>query len=88
MILAAVEPRLIVAYHRTDGRTLQRISPQDITDALQMGVTALGSTYGLLPKHISARLLWASRAMALLCADIDTNIIRLIGRWHLDEMLT
>jgi hypothetical protein len=25
--------------------------------------------------------------MALLCSDIDTNIIWLIGRWRSDEML-
>jgi hypothetical protein len=25
--------------------------------------------------------------MALLCGGVDTDIIRLIGRWHSDEML-
>jgi hypothetical protein len=25
--------------------------------------------------------------MALLCAEVDTDIIRLIGRWRSDEML-
>jgi hypothetical protein len=25
--------------------------------------------------------------MALLCAKVDTNIIRLVGRWRSDEML-
>jgi hypothetical protein len=25
--------------------------------------------------------------MALLCAQVDSNVIRLLGRWHSDEML-
>jgi hypothetical protein len=25
--------------------------------------------------------------MALLCAHVDTDIIRLVGRWHSNEML-
>jgi hypothetical protein len=25
--------------------------------------------------------------MALLCAQVDTNVIRLLGRWRSDEML-
>jgi hypothetical protein len=25
--------------------------------------------------------------MALLCAEVDTDIIRLLGRWYSDEML-
>ena len=25
--------------------------------------------------------------MALLCAEIDTNIVRMVGRWRSDEML-
>jgi hypothetical protein len=50
-------------------------------------VAILGPTYGFLPKDISARSLRAAGATALLCAQVDTNIIRLIGRWRLDEML-
>ena len=47
----------------------------------------LGPALGFLPKHISARSLRAAGAMALLCAHVDSDIIRLIGRWRSDEML-
>ena len=63
------------------------ISPKDITEVLRVAVTALGPLYGFLPKDISARSLRASGAMALLCAQVDTDVIRLIGRWRSDEML-
>jgi hypothetical protein len=33
------------------------------------------------------RSLRASGAMALLCADVDLDHIRLLGRWRSDEML-
>ena len=64
------------------------VTPTDITTALRLAVTILGpTTLGFLPSDISARSLRASGAMALLCAHVDTDIIRLIGRWRSDEML-
>ena len=41
---------------------------------------------GIHPHEISARSLCAGGAMALLCARINSNIIRLVGRWRSDEM--
>lgn len=63
------------------------VKPTDITSALQLGTALLGPTYGFLPNDVSACSLRASGAMALLCAKIDNDIIRLIGRWRSDEML-
>ena len=66
---------------------LRRISPADITATLRLSVTVLGPTYGFLPLDVSTRSLWAAGAMALLCADVDTNRIRLLlGRWQSDQM--
>lgn len=64
-----------------------RVTPADISDALRCATTLLGPRYGFLAKDISARSLRASGAMALLCAKVDTDIIRLMGRWRSDEML-
>lgn len=36
---------------------------------------------------MSARCLRAAGANALLCAQVDPDIIRLLGRWRSDEML-
>jgi hypothetical protein len=44
-------------------------------------------TLGFPPSEISARALRAGGAMALLCAQVDTDIIKLIGRWKSDQML-
>lgn len=64
------------------------VEPSDITTALRTAVTILGpATLGFNPADITARCLRAAGAMALLCSKVDTDIIRLIGRWRSDEML-
>jgi hypothetical protein len=63
-----------------------RITSADITAILRLSVTLLGPQYGFLPTDVSARSLRAAGAMALLCADVDTDRIRLLGRWQSDQM--
>jgi hypothetical protein len=64
------------------------VTPTQITTALRSGVLLFDpAELGFLPADISARSLRAAGAMALLCANVDTDIIRLIGRWRSDEML-
>ncbi len=63
------------------------IVPSNLTTALQTSAALLGPSLGFLPQDISARSLRAGGAMALLCAQVDTDRIRLIGRWRSDEML-
>ena len=71
---------------RPDGTTA-RIKPSMITDTIKLAVRFLGPSLGFLPKDVTARCLRASGANALLCAGVDTDVIRLIGRWRSDEML-
>ena len=63
------------------------IKPSDITTALRTAVTFLGPSLGFLPTDVTARCLRAAGANALLCSNVDTDIIRLLGRWRSDEML-
>jgi hypothetical protein len=63
------------------------ITPRDITKLLRDAVTFLGPSLGFLPSDVTARCLRAAGANALLCANVDTDIIRLLGRWKSDEML-
>jgi nitroreductase len=63
------------------------VTPGDITTALRTAVTILGPTLGFLASDVSAKSLRASGAMALFCAKVDSDTIRLIGRWRSDEML-
>lgn len=63
------------------------ITPKEITSALRTAVTFLGPSLGFLPTDVTARCLRAAGANALLCSNVDTDIIRLLGRWRSDEML-
>jgi hypothetical protein len=63
------------------------VSAKDISTTLKLAAAILGPTYGFLPKDISARSMRAAGATALLCAQVDSDTIRLIGRWRSDEML-
>jgi hypothetical protein len=65
----------------------QPISPSDVTVTLCLAAAVLGPTYGFLPKDISTWPMRAAGATALLCAQVDTDIIQLIGRWRPDEIL-
>jgi hypothetical protein len=85
--LAAAPPtQPLASYVHPLSATLTRISPSDITALLRLSVTILGPQYGFLPENVSARSLRAAGAMALLCADVDTDRIRLLGRWQTDQM--
>jgi hypothetical protein len=63
------------------------IAPAHITAALRASAALLGPSLGFLPSDINARSLRAAGAMALLCARVDSDIIRLLGRWRSDQML-
>jgi hypothetical protein len=69
----------LASYLNPQTDRLRRIAPSDITHLLRKAVHILGTQYVFLPKDISARSLRASGAMALLCANVDTDRIRLIG---------
>jgi hypothetical protein len=63
------------------------VTPTDITTTLRASVQALGLAIGFHHSEVSARSLRAASAMALLCAHVDSDTIRLLGRWCSDEML-
>lgn len=77
----------LASYQHPTTHRLRRIMASDLTQILRLATTLLGPALGFLPNQVSARFLRASGAMALLCADVDTDRIRLIGRWRSDEML-
>jgi hypothetical protein len=66
----------------------EKIVPSIITRTLRQAVTFLSpASLGFNPSDVSARCLRAAGANALLCANVDTDVIRLLGRWRSDEML-
>jgi hypothetical protein len=70
-----------------DNAAWHPVTPAAITAVLRVAAAILGPGLGFLPDAISARSLRAAGAMARLCAQVDTDVIRLIGRWRSDEML-
>lgn len=64
----------------------ESVTPSMITKTLRDAVTYIGADLGFLPSEVSARSLRAAGAMALLVADVDPDIIQLLGRWRSDEM--
>jgi hypothetical protein len=75
----------LYAYH--NGSQWQQITTTTLTQHLRWATSALTATTGISPDDISIRSLRSSGAMALLCANVDPDTIRLLGRWRSDEML-
>jgi hypothetical protein len=63
------------------------VTAADLTTALRAAATALFPLLGIPPAELSARSLRSGGATAMLCARIDPQTIRMLGRWHSDEML-
>jgi hypothetical protein len=68
-------------------RSWHALTTTVLTQELRRSVTIIGAAVGLQPDDISIRSPRASGAMALLCANIDPDRIRLLGCWRSDEML-
>jgi hypothetical protein len=63
------------------------IKSRELTEALRYSADIVGKTLGITRHEITVRSLCASGAMALLLGGIDTNVIKLMGRWRSDEMM-
>jgi hypothetical protein len=74
-------------YQYHDNVRWASISTINITQQLRLATIAFGPQIGIQTNDISVRSLRSSGAMALLCADVDSDRIKLLGRWRSDEML-
>ena len=61
--------------------------PAHLTMALRQATQASGHHFSIQAQDISVWSLHSSGAMLLLCANVDTNHIHLLGHWCSDEML-
>lgn len=98
-VLAVVRRLLHLRQHRaapdtpvhcffaSPGLPISSVTSRDVTDLLRRATAILGPSLGLSPLDIDARSLRASGAMSLLCADVDADKIKLLGRWRSDTML-
>jgi len=76
-----------LATHYNAHNRLTAITARDITEQLRAAATANFHSTGIPASAISARSLRAGGAMALLCANVDFDIIKMLGRWHSDAMI-
>ena len=74
---ATPETHLAAVYN---GATWSTVRSAEITKALRPQV-------GLTPEDVSSQSMRAGGAMALFMACVDTDTIRLVGRWRSDVML-
>jgi hypothetical protein len=75
----------IAAYYR--GSTRIAVKARDVIDTLRSAMTANVHRTGVQAHEISARSLRAGGAMALICGKVDFDLIRILGRWHIDAMI-
>ena len=57
-----------------------------ISTTFKNPVRHLGADLGFLPSDVSARSPCAAGAMTLLVAEVDPDIIQILGRWRSHEM--
>ena len=70
-----------------NGTTWSKVRIAEITVVMRAATTIMGPQVGFTPEDVSARSMRAGGAMALLMARVNTDTIRLVGRWCSDVML-
>lgn len=84
---SGARPETPLSFYFADGKW-SPVSPRDITSILKTALIALGvHNHGFDPNKVSCRSLRAAGAMALFCAKVDPETVRLLGRWNSDAML-
>jgi hypothetical protein len=58
------------------------ITTMELTLHLRQTCQVLCSSVGIMPQDISVQSIQSSGAMALLCTDVATDRIRLLGQWR------
>ena len=64
---------------RTYHNKVVHVTPALINNVIYLAVKYLGPQLRILPTDVTVRCLRASGANALLCAGVDTDVIRLLG---------
>ena len=63
------------------------VKANDVTERTKQAAAANFNATGIKPSELSARSLRAGGAMALLCGNVDFDLIQMLGRWHSDAMI-
>lgn len=76
----------LYCYHDRTTNRFQAIESKHLTAALRLAAAACYTETGIPPDKITARSLRAGGATALLCAGVDIDIVKLIGKWRSDAV--
>jgi len=79
--------RVVLASYYNHHDVRVPIKPGQITTAIRWHAGVLEPTTGIKPENLTARSLRAGGAMALLVGGCDSNVIKLLARWHSDAMM-
>ncbi|VEU43031.1 unnamed protein product, partial [Pseudo-nitzschia multistriata] len=79
--------RLPLASYYNQHHTNVRVTAAMVTTTMRWHAAILQHATGICPKSLSARSLRAGGAMALLQGCCDSNVIKLLARWHSDAMM-
>lgn len=83
---AAPDDTPIYTYYSQYRANPKKVASATIADVMRRSARMLGYPDDIV-RNIHARALRATGASALLLSQIDTNLIRLLGRWKSDAML-
>lgn len=78
----------IYMYYNNSKSMLKPVTSNDITTALRKAASRCYQSTGIPSHEVSARSLRPGGATALLCANIDKDTIKLLGRWRSDAVDT
>jgi hypothetical protein len=71
-------------YYHSNRRSV--VTPSLLSAHLRVAAAILEPTLGYTPSDVSARALRSGGAMALLCAGVTPDVIRMVGRWRSDAI--
>ena len=80
-VLVEIRGYFLVLFPRS-----KHVTSEQITSILRQAVRFVGPSLGITEADVSAASLRPSGAMAMLCAGIDNDCIRLLGRWKSDTV--
>eukprot|EP00978_Attheya_sp_CCMP212_P028261 scaffold97193_cov48-Attheya_sp.AAC.1 len=83
----AAAPRNYPLCAYSAGGTWCTVTNHQVTQAIRLATIVVGPQVWFSPSDVSAHSLHSSGAMVMLCAGIDSLIIKMLGHWRSDEIL-
>ena len=85
--IGAADTAPLCTYAFMPGAPIVQLKSKDFTETLRLEAAMHAAQFGINPKKVSVGCFRTTGAMALFCAGVDSNRIRLLGRWNSWAML-